>query len=93
MTCTNVNNDPNPVRSKSQKQRILERLQAGEVLTPMDAILGRMGTKLATRVSELINKDGHTEIQKKMIEVTTADGTKTSVMSYRISEPKLDLAI
>ena len=85
------NIDPNPKRSKSQKQRILERLQAGEVLTPMDAILGRCGTKLATRVSELINKDGHTEIQKKMVDVLNADGTPTQVMSYFITEPKLDL--
>lgn len=85
------NIDPNPKRSKSQKQRILERLQAGEVLTPMDAILGRCGTKLATRVSELINKDGHTEIQKKMVDVLNADGTPTQVMSYFIIEPKLDL--
>lgn len=85
------NIDPNPKRSTSQKQRILERLQAGEVLTPMDAILGRCGTKLATRISELINKEGHTEIQKKMVEVTNSDGTPTQVMSYFIIEPKLDL--
>ena len=85
------NIDPNPKRSTSQKQRILERLQAGEVLTPMDAILGRCGTKLATRISELINKEGHTEIQKKMVEVTNSDGTTAKVMSYFITEPKLNL--
>lgn len=86
-----INNDPNPEYRLTQKQRILKRLEAGEVLTPMDAILGRCGTKLATRISELINKEGHTEIQKKMIEVELADGTKTSVMSYFITEPKLNL--
>ena len=86
-----INNDPNPEYRLTQKQRILNRLEAGEVLTPMDAILGRCGTKLATRISELINKEGHTEIQKKMIEVELADGTKTSVMSYFITEPKLNL--
>ena len=85
------NIDPNPKRSLSQKQRILQRLQAGEHLTPMDAILGRCGTKLATRISELIHKDGHSEIQKKMIEVELADGTKTQVMSYFIVEPRLNL--
>ena len=89
----NNNINPNPKRSKSQKQRILELLQAGEVLTPMASILKGCGTKLATRVSELINVDGHTEIEKKMVEVTNADGSKANVMSYRIIEPRLDMAL
>ena len=88
-----INNDPNPKRSKSQKARILERLLAGEVLTPMDAILGKMGTKLATRVSELILNDGHTEIHKEMVWVKDSDGNPCHVMSYRITEPKLDMAL
>lgn len=89
MAHKNINDNPNPRRSKSQKQRILERLMAGETLTPMDSILGGCGTKLATRISELINEEGHTEIQKKMIDVKTADGSSTRVMSYFITEPKL----
>jgi len=93
MARKNINNDPNPKRSRSQKARILERLQAGEVLTPMDAILGKMGTKLATRVSELILKDGHTEIEKKMVWVKDSEGNPCHVMSYRITEPKLDMAV
>ena len=93
MARKNINNDPNPKRSKSQKARILERLQAGDVLTPMSAILGKMGTKLATRVSELILKDGHTEIQKEMVWVKDSDGNPCHVMSYRITEPKLDMAV
>lgn len=93
MAHKHINDNQNPKRSKSQKQRILERLMAGETLTPMDSILGGCGTKLATRVSELINEDGHTEIQKKMIDVRTADGGTTRVMSYFITEPKLNMAI
>lgn len=88
-----INNDPNQKRSKSQKQKILERLLAGEVLTPMDAIFGKMGTKLSTRVSELILKEGHTEIQKEMVWVKDSDGNPCHVMSYRITEPKLDMSL
>ena len=53
----NENNNPNPIRSHSQKERILAYLQDGGCLTPLDA-LKKVGTmKLATRISELINED------------------------------------
>ena len=90
MARKNIN--PNPKRTLSQKKRILLRLQAGERLTPMDAITKIGCTKLSTRVSELINKEGHTEIQKQEVYVTTADGAQTKVMSYFIDH-QLDLAI
>lgn len=85
------NNNPNPKRSLSQKARILKYLEAGNTLTPLDAwrLIGT--SKLATRVSELI-AEGHTEIQKKRVEVITADGDTARVMSYSIAEPKLKLA-
>lgn len=86
------NINPNPKRSLSQKKRILLLLQGGARLTPMDAINLVGCTKLSTRVSELINKEGHTEIQKQEVYVTTADGKQTKVMSYFI-DPQLDLAI
>ena len=86
------NINPNPKRSLSQKKRILLLLQGGKRLTPMDAINLVGCTKLSTRVSELINKEGHTEIQKQEVYVTTADGKQTKVMSYFI-DPQLDLAI
>ena len=90
MASKNIN--PNPKRSLSQKKRILLRLQAGERLTPMDAIIKIGCTKLSTRVSELINKEGHSEIQKQEVFVTTADGKQTKVMSYFI-DPQLNLVI
>ena len=83
------NNNPNPKRSFSQKRRILRHLQEGWPLTPMQAIDLYGCTKLATRVSELINKDGHTEIQKEMVWVNTADGKQTRVMQYSIPYPNI----
>jgi hypothetical protein len=75
--------NPNPLRSMSQKAGILEWMQNGKSITPMVAIAQFGCTKLATRISELINDDGHTEICKELIEVDTHRG-KTKVMSYSI---------
>lgn len=85
----NVNINPNPKRSRSQKARILEYLQSGGRLTPYDAIKFRFGTKLATRVSELINKDGHDEIKKEMLKIKVWNDEekkyeRVQVMSYYI---------
>lgn len=77
------NINPNPKRSTSQKMCILNYLQQGHTLTPLDALRLCGTTKLATRVSELID-EGHTEIKKEFVNVTTADGGKAHVMSYRI---------
>lgn len=90
MARRNIN--PNPKRTFSQKKRILLALQAGKTLTPMDAIREFGCTKLASRVSDLILKEGHNEIQKRMVWVTTADGDQAHVMSYYI-DPQLDLAV
>ena len=92
MAHRNIN--PNPKRSLSQKKRILLALQAGERLTPLDAIKRGFGTKLATRVSELINEDGHDEIKKQKVWVSVGDeGEQTEVMSYFIDEPKLEMTL
>lgn len=89
----NENNNPNPNRSHSQKERILAYLQDGGCLTPLDA-LKKVGTmKLATRISELINEDGHTEIKKAPCVVETAGGEKARVMCYFIEPPQLELAL
>lgn len=73
----------NPMRAQSQKAMILADLQAGKVITPIMALAQYGTTKLATRISELINDDGHTEIVKEWVEYTNHRGT-TKVMSYRI---------
>lgn len=86
------NINPNPRRSLSQKQRILLYLQRGGTLTPLQALEKFGTTKLATRVSELIHKDGHDEIQKQYVWVTTADGGRAHVMQYFI-DPQLALAV
>lgn len=83
-----INCNPNHKRSKTQKQLILELLQSGATLTPLDAWQKVGTTKLATRISELIS-DGHTEIQKEQVKVKTAAGY-AYVMSYFI-DPKLKL--
>ena len=64
----NVNINLNPKRSRSQKERILELLQNGVVLTPIAALRMVGTTKLATRISELID-EGHTEIKKEKVTV------------------------
>lgn len=75
--------NPNPLRTQSQKAMILADLQAGKVITPIMA-LAQYGTiKLATRISELIHDDGHTEIVKEWVDYENHRG-KTKVMSYRI---------
>ena len=86
------NINPNPRRSLSQKKRILMYLQQGGSLTPLQALEKFGTTKLATRVSELIKKDGHTEIQKQFVWVNTADGKQAHVMQYFI-DPQLALAV
>jgi len=80
-----INTNPNPKRTLSQKKRILLYLQSGGRLTPLQALEKFGTTKLATRVSELINEEGHSEIQKERVWVTTADGAQTQVMSYFIA--------
>lgn len=85
----NKNNNPDPKRSWSQKKRILRHLQEGWTLTPIQAIDLYGCTKLATRISELINEDGHTEIRKEMVFVPTAGGKMTRVMQYSIPYPSL----
>ena len=86
----NKNNNPNPQRSLSQKEQILAYLQNGGELTPLRALDLFGTTKLATRISELINEDGHTEIQKRLVQVTTIHGGRARVMSYFI-QPMLAL--
>lgn len=84
----NININLNPKRSRSQKERILELLQNGVVLTPIAALRMVGTTKLATRISELID-EGHTEIKKERISVPVWNGDsekmgKATVMSYFI---------
>lgn len=67
----------------SQKARILAYLQEGYTLTPLEALNLFGTTKLATRVSELID-EGHTEIRKNFVTVATKDGGSTHVMQYSI---------
>ena len=90
ITMANKNNNPNPQRSLSQKEQILAYLQNGGELTPLQALDLFGTTKLATRISELINEDGHTEIQKRLVQVTTRHGGRARVMSYFI-QPMLAL--
>lgn len=78
------NFNPNKKNSQSQKAAILALLQCGAVLTPLDALAMVGTTKLATRVSELINKDGHTEIQKEWVNVYDRNNELVRVMSYKI---------
>lgn len=79
-----VNVNHNRRRSLTQKQKILKFLQEGGTLTPTRALSLCGTTKLSTRVSELITKEGHTEIIKEWVWVLTDDGDMAHVMSYRI---------
>ena len=84
----NVNINLNPKRSRSQKERILELLQNGIILTPIVALRMVGTTKLATRISERID-EGHTEIKKEKVTVPVWNSEsetmgKATVMSYFI---------
>lgn len=72
---------------QSRRKRILAYLQAGNTITPMQAVRIFGETKLATRISELINQDGITEIQKRWVSVSTYDDgelVETRVKEYYI---------
>ena len=72
---------------RSRRRRILAYLQQGNTITPMEAVQIFGETKLATRISELINYDGHTEICKRWVTVHTKDAgciVETRVKEYFI---------
>lgn len=91
MTRRRVNINLDPDVSLSQKEHCLQLMQAGVVLFPKRAEHMVGTTKLATRISELID-EGHTEIVKEYIKVRCRRNKKgktwTRVMSYRIPEDK-----
>ena len=68
-----ANHNYNKKRSASQKARILVYLNGGGTLTQLQALDLFGTTKLATRISELID-EGHTEIEKKWVWVPSHDG-------------------
>jgi len=79
-------------RRPSQKQQILALMREGHTITPM-FIIHKIGcTKLATRISELINKEGHTEIRKKEVWVPCRDNEMVKVMSYYIDKKDSEAA-
>lgn len=74
---------------ESRRRRILHYLQSGHTINPKtaDTLFGEK--KLATRISELILKDHHTEIKKRWIQVFTLDDgevVETRVKEYYIDE-------
>ena len=64
----------------SQKQKILNYLQQGRSITPMDALLIFGCSRLAARIKEL-KKDGN-HIVSEMIQTTGHDGSKARVAKY-----------
>ena len=72
---------------KSRRRRIYQYLKEGNTINPdkADRLFGEK--KLATRISELINYDGHTEICKRWVTVHTKDAgcvVETRVKEYFI---------
>lgn len=72
---------------KSRRRRILRYMQDGNIINPMkaDSLFGEK--KLATRISELILQENHTEIQKRWVSVSTWDEgrlVETRVKEYFI---------
>lgn len=84
----NINLDPDV--AISQRKHVLLLLQAGEVLTHKKAEKLVGTSKISTCISELILKDGHTEIVKQYVKVKAPKTKKgwTRVMSYRIPPEK-----
>jgi len=65
----------------SQKQQILDHLNAGRTLTPMDALYKFGCFRLGARIFEL-REAGH-NIKGELVEVDTRAG-KTKVAQYRL---------
>ena len=70
--------------SNAQKQcaAVLAHLQAGNKITPLDALRFYGIGRLAARIDDL-KKKCHT-ITKKMVDVRKGDGTMTKVAEYAI---------
>lgn len=68
---------------KTQRQRILEYMQEFGSITPMEAIHELGCTKLATRISELID-DGH-GIIKEVVWDKNRWGQRVHYMKYRLA--------
>ena len=73
----NVNIDPNPKRSLTQRQQVLRYMMNGGSLTPRKAWLLFGTSKLATRISV---------IEQSYIKVRTHGGGRTHVMRYWIKK-------
>ena len=67
----------------SQRAKILEYLYDNEWITPMDAISEFGCTKLATRISELI--DAGYSIEKQLVTDKNRFGQKIHYMRYRLA--------
>ena len=70
----------------SQKQQILNDLLTGVRLTGLDILRNYGSIKASNRISELC-ADGH-DIQRRMIEVETAHGTKRVAEYWIEQKPK-----
>ena len=79
MSETNSNSKP------SQCDRVLAYMEKHGSITPMDALMDLGVMRLASRISEIVNKRG-INIEKNMIPVNNRFGEKCHVMAYSIAK-------
>ena len=66
----------------TQKELVLDYLDKNGSITPMEAFSNLGITKLATVVSELIFKEGHSEIKKEYVSGVNRFGRECYYMRY-----------
>ena len=81
-----MNNDINPKKSESQTKKILAYMQAGNKITPLDALFKFNCFRLGARIKDIEGIIGYPP-KRRMITVINAVGEKCEVMQYWL-EPK-----
>ena len=83
----NVN--PNKPRYDSQRTRILAYLLEGHHITSQYALRHFVCARLASRITDIQQKNGY-DVKRKKIQVTTADGGTAYVAEYWIDPADLN---
>jgi hypothetical protein len=84
-----ANINPNQPRSDSQRARILAFLLEGNHITSQYALRHFGCARLASRITDIQQKNGY-GVKRKKVQVTTADGGTAYVAEYWIDPADLN---
>jgi transposase len=83
MTRTIMNDNPNTATSASQTKQILEYLQQGNTITPLEALRKFGCFRLTSRIWDIEQLTG-IRPKRERVKVTNAQGQQVYVMQYWI---------